>query len=120
MEPFTRLDPETSPVGRKFHALEHDMGGLSPFIGVRQVTAAVLLLVPATALAGALMYLPIVSGIVVITTTIDFRATGIITSPMLLGAVYLICWDWHRIRFLLDPDVAVPRTRRPPPAGEEP
>ena len=57
--PFTRLDPRMSEVGRLFAALEHDFGALYPFIGACQLAAAVLLLVPRTALVGALVHLPI-------------------------------------------------------------
>jgi uncharacterized membrane protein YphA (DoxX/SURF4 family) len=106
--PFTRLDPQTSDVGRLFHALQHDFGGLYPFIGACQLAAAVLLLVPRTALVGALVHLPITAGIVVITTTVGFRGTWLIASLMLLGVVFLLCWDWHRVRALVDPDLAVP------------
>jgi hypothetical protein len=44
----------------------------------------------------------------VITTTVGFRGTWLIACLMLLGVVYLICWDWHRIRSLVDPGVRVP------------
>jgi uncharacterized membrane protein YphA (DoxX/SURF4 family) len=106
--PFTRLDPQTSDVGRLFFALQHDFGGLYPFIGACQLAAAVLLLVPRTALVGALVHLPITAGIVVITTTVGFAGTWLIAILMLLGVVYLICWDWHRVRALVDPDLPAP------------
>ena len=106
--PFTRLDPQTSDVGRLFSVLQHDFGGLYPFIGACQLAAAVLLLVPRTTLVGALVHLPITAGIVVITTTMGFRGTWLIAWLMLLGVVYLVCWDWHRVRALVDPDLAAP------------
>jgi uncharacterized membrane protein YphA (DoxX/SURF4 family) len=106
--PFTRLDPRTSDVGRLFDVLQHDFGALYPFIGACQVTAAVLLLVPRTTLVGALVHLPITAGIVVITTSVGFRGTWLIADLMLLGVLFLICWDWHRIRALVDPDLPVP------------
>ena len=106
--PFTRLDPRTSDVARLFHVLQHEFGGLYPFIGACQLAAAVLLLVPRTALLGALVHLPITAGIVVITTTVGFRGTWLIAWLMLLGVIYLICWDWHRIRALVDPDLPAP------------
>jgi uncharacterized membrane protein YphA (DoxX/SURF4 family) len=103
--PFTRLDPRTSDVGRLFAALEHDFGGLYPFIGACQLAAAVLLLVPRTTLVGALVHLPITSGIVVITTTVGFRGTWLIAWLMLLGVTFLICWDWHRVKALCGPEL---------------
>jgi uncharacterized membrane protein YphA (DoxX/SURF4 family) len=107
--PFTRLDPRASEVGRLFAALQHDFGGLYPFIGACQLAAAVLLLVPRTTLVGALVHLPITAGIVVITTTVGFRGTWLIAWLMLLGVLFLVCWDWHRVKALFDP--------APPPAG---
>jgi uncharacterized membrane protein YphA (DoxX/SURF4 family) len=104
--PFTRLDPQTSEVGRLFDALQHDFGGLYPFIGACQLAAAVLLLVPRTTLVGALVHLPITAGIVVITTTVGFRGTWLIAWLMLLGVTYLVCWDWHRVKALFDPALA--------------
>jgi uncharacterized membrane protein YphA (DoxX/SURF4 family) len=106
--PFTRLDPQTSDVGRLFFALQHDFGGLYPFIGACQLAAAVLLLIPRTTLVGALVHLPITGGIVVITTTVGFAGTWLIAILMLLGVVFLICWDWHRVRALIDPDLSAP------------
>ncbi|TQM03049.1 DoxX family membrane protein [Pseudonocardia kunmingensis] len=106
--PFTRLDPETSDVGRLFAALQHDFGALYPFVGACQLAAAVLLLVPRTTLVGALVHLPITAGIVVITTSVGFRGTWLIADLMLLGVIYLLCWDWHRVRALVDPDLAAP------------
>jgi uncharacterized membrane protein YphA (DoxX/SURF4 family) len=112
--PFTRLDPRTSEVGRLFAALEHDFGALYPFIGACQLAAAVLLLVPRTALVGALVHLPITAGIVVITTTVGFRGTWLIAWLMLLGVVFLVCWDWHRVKALCGPELpADPSAARP-------
>ncbi len=103
--PFTRMDPRTSEVGRLFAALQHDFGGLYPFIGACQLAAAVLLLVPRTTLVGALVHLPITAGIVVITTTVGFRGTWLIAWLMLLGVVFLICWDWYRVKALCGPEL---------------
>jgi uncharacterized membrane protein YphA (DoxX/SURF4 family)/very-short-patch-repair endonuclease len=103
--PFTRLDPQTSDVGRLFAALQQDFGGLYSFVGACQLAAAVLLLIPRTTLVGALVHLPITAGIVVITTTVGFRGTWLIAWLMLLGLAYLICWDWHRVKALWGPEL---------------
>lgn len=97
------LDPETNLAGRFFDTL-HDAGFLYEFIGWTQLAAAVLLLVPRTATLGAAAYLPQIGGIVVITTTMGFQGTWVITSLMLLGNLYLLCWDWPRLRPLLGID----------------
>ncbi|ASU82283.1 hypothetical protein CDO52_05315 [Nocardiopsis gilva YIM 90087] len=81
-----------------FDSLYENFGALYVSIGICQLTAALLLLVPRTAALGALMYLPISIGIVIITTSLDFGVgTPTVTSLMLLGTVYLLCWDWHRV-----------------------
>ncbi len=82
------------------------VGYLAEFVGAFQVVAAVLLLIPRTALVGALIYLPTIAGIEVITLTTGFFGTTLtptITTLMLLGTVYLVCWDWHRVKPLVDP-----------------
>src|SRR6476660_1080942 len=55
-ERFTAL-PSNHPLGHYFDAL-HRTGFYYRFIGVSQLTAALLLLIPRTALLGALLYLP--------------------------------------------------------------
>jgi uncharacterized membrane protein YphA (DoxX/SURF4 family) len=112
-QPFTRLDPVADPIGHFFDALER-AGMLYEFIGVCQVAAAILLLIPRTAPLGAVVYLPQITGIVVITTTMDFHFTWVITGLMLLGNAYLLCWDWPRLRPLL---VGVPHPAGPVERG---
>lgn len=99
--PFTKI-PDSNPVGLFFDGLEQ-AGLLYQFIGTAQVVAAVLLLIPRTAALGALVYLPIISGIEVLTTTVPFPGTWVITSLMLLGVIYLLCWDWNRVKYVVYP-----------------
>ncbi|WP_306365805.1 hypothetical protein [Nocardiopsis sp. CC223A] len=102
-EPFTVAE-SLGEIYVMFTALHQDFGALYVFIGLCQVGAALLLLVPRTAALGAAVYLPIITGIVVITVSLDFGVgTPVVTSLMLVGAVYLICWDWHRVRPILGP-----------------
>jgi hypothetical protein len=97
--PFTKL-PTTDPVGYFFDALLRT-GELYPFIGVCQLVAAVLLLVPRTATVGALVYLPIIAGIEVLTLTVPFQGTWVITTLMLLGVIYLLVRDVDRLAALV-------------------
>lgn len=96
---FTRLGLE-SPVGFFFEAL-YRTGFYWRFLGLCQLTAAVLLLVPRTATLGALVYFPIILNIFVITVSIGFVGTPIITGLMLLASVYLLCWDYDKLKRLL-------------------
>jgi uncharacterized membrane protein YphA (DoxX/SURF4 family) len=68
------------------------------FVGTMQVLAGVLLLIPRTAFLGALLYLPIIANIFVITVSMGFRGTWLITGLMLLANLYLIVWDLPRLR----------------------
>ena len=97
--PFTVMDPST-PVGLFFHAM-HQSGAYWQFIGAAQVVASLLLLIPALAHLGALLFLPILVNIVVITTTMHFQGTPVVTVLMLLANVLLVAWDYHRWRGLL-------------------
>lgn len=107
---FTQL-PATDPVGGLFDHLEA-MGGLYTMIGICQVLAAVLLLVPATSLLGALIYLPVIASIVVITWTLPFGNTRFMTAAMLLGTTFLLAWDWPRLRSILLPHANAPARSR--------
>jgi hypothetical protein len=97
--PFTRL-PTEHPVGYFFDAF-YTMGLWHNFVGACQVAAAVLLLTPWTATLGAVIYFPIILNIFVVTISIDFAGTPAITGLMLLACVYLLCWDYDRLRGVL-------------------
>ncbi|TPW21963.1 MAG: DoxX family protein [Elusimicrobia bacterium] len=88
------------PLYRLFSAL-HSTGLWWRFIGFCQMAAALLLLVPRCHLLGALLYLPVLINIVLITFSMDFHGTEVITSGMLLANLYLICWDYHRWKSLM-------------------
>ncbi len=92
---FTTL-PTSNPVGFFFEAM-YQTGPYWHFIGVAQVVAAVLLLIPATATLGAVLFLPIGASIFLITWGVGFGNTVFITGGMLLAVVYLVCWDGDRV-----------------------
>jgi hypothetical protein len=54
------------------------------------------------ALLGALLFLPIIANVYVITISYDFGYTSVITGAMLLATVGLLAWDWHRLRVVLN------------------
>ena len=80
-------------------------------VGLMQVAAGVLLLIPGTALLGALLYLPIIVNIFVITVAMEFRGTWVIVGAMLLANLYLLAWDYDRLRNVL--------FREPPPLAPD-
>lgn len=97
-ERFTGL-PSNHPLGHYFDAL-YLTGFYYKFIGVSQLTAALLLLIPRTTLLGAILYFPIILNICVLTYATRFEGTRIATL-MLLANVYLLCWDYARLKYLL-------------------
>jgi uncharacterized membrane protein YphA (DoxX/SURF4 family) len=97
-ERFTGL-PSNHPLGHYFDALQLT-GFYYTFIGVSQLTAALLLLIPRTAFLGAILYLPIILNICVLTYATRFEGTRIATF-MLLANLYLLWWDYARLKYIL-------------------
>jgi len=95
-QPFTIL-PDSNPVGHYFNAL-YQTGFYYEFIGWSQMIAAILLLFPRTAHLGALMFLPIIANIAVLTTSVGFVGTWLITILMCLAATYLVAWEYDRLK----------------------
>ncbi len=95
-KPFTIL-PDTNPVGHYFNALYHT-GIYYQFIGWAQVIAAILLIFPRTSHLGALMFFPIILNIAILTNAVGFAGTWLVTILMFLASLYLVCWDYDRLK----------------------
>lgn len=85
------------PVGFFFEAL-YRTGFYWRFLGICQLTVALLLVIPRTATLGALAYFPLILNIFVITVSMGFRGTPVITGLMLLASIYLLCWDYDKLK----------------------
>ncbi|WP_303311842.1 DoxX family protein [Hymenobacter sp. BT730] len=97
-ERFTSLS-SNHPMGNYLEALHHT-GYYYTFIGVAQVTAAILLLIPRTATLGAILYFPIILNICILSHAVRFDGS-LLTSPlMVLANLYLLCWDYHKLKFI--------------------
>src|SRR5204863_3319120 len=97
-ERFTAL-PSNHPLGHYFDAL-FLTGYYYTSIGVAQLTAALLLLIPRTALLGALLYFPIILNICILTYATRFEGTRIATF-MVLACTWLLVWDYNRLKHIL-------------------
>lgn len=86
---------------REFFDAFFQAGEFYAFVGAMQILAALLLLSRRTTTLGAVLYLPIILNIFVITVAIDFEGTQVITGLMLLACIYLLCWDYDRWKILL-------------------
>ncbi len=95
-ERFTILGLD-NPVGFFFEAM-YRTGFYWRFLGLCQLAAALLLLIPRTATLGALVYFPLILNIFVITVSLGFRGTPFITGLMLLANIYLLCWDYDKLK----------------------
>lgn len=89
----------SNPLGRYFDVLL-TTGYYYTFIGITQVVTALLVLIPRTALLGALMYFCIIVNIGVLTYATRFHGTRIVTI-MILACLYLLLWDYDRIKHIL-------------------
>jgi hypothetical protein len=92
---FTLL-PVEDPIGFFFEAM-YRTGAYWHFIGLVQVLAAVLLLIPATAAWGALLFLPVGASVLLITWGIGFEGTIWVTLAMMLSVLYLVAWEGDRV-----------------------
>ena len=93
---FTLMSPE-SDIGLFFETL-YRSGLYWHFLGLTQVAAGLLVLWNATATLGALMFFGIMLNVFVITLSYDFRLTPVVTGLMLLATLYLLLWDYDRLR----------------------
>lgn len=98
-ERFAAGLPSNNPLGHYFDALQLT-GYYYPFIGVVQLITAILLLIPRTALLGALLYFPIIVNICVLTYATRFDGTRI-TTVMVLASLFLLIWDYDRLKHIL-------------------
>lgn len=89
-----------NPVGFFFEAM-YRTGFYWRFLGLCQLAAAALLVIPRTATIGALVYFPLILNIFVITVSLHFQGTPVITGLMLLANLYLLCWDYDKLKHLV-------------------
>ena len=88
------------PMGSYLNAL-HQTGYYYTFIGIVQIIAAVFLLIPRFVFLGALLYFPIILNIFILSYAVRFEGS-LLTSPlMLLANIFLLCWHYDRLKFLL-------------------
>lgn len=93
------LAPE-HPMGAYLVAL-YQTGFYYTFIGYVQVLAALLLLFNRTVLLGALLYLPIIVNIWILSFATRFDGSFITSPLMVLANLYILTWHYDRIRYLL-------------------
>lgn len=101
-ERFTDLH-NNQPMGHYLEALHHT-GYYYTFIGVLQMAAGLLLLIPRTALLGVLIYFPIILNICILSLAVRFEGSLLTAPLMVTSCIYLLCWDYHRLKFIIFPN----------------
>lgn len=101
---FTTNSQEDAPIGSAMHFFEvlYQTGLYWQFIGWAQVLAGFLLMTQRFAKLGAVLNLPILLNVFVITISMEFGGTPFITGMMLLANLLLIGWHWGELRSLVN------------------
>ncbi|WP_379964554.1 DoxX family protein [Epilithonimonas sp. UC225_85] len=95
-ERFTSIGTD-NPIGYFFEAM-YRTGFYYEFLGFCQLLAAFLLFTQRFATSGALMFFGIILNICVLTISMHFTGTWIITSLMLFASLVLLAWDWNKLK----------------------
>ena len=107
---------EIHPMGAYLTALYHT-GYYYTFIGYAQVLAAILLLFPRTVLMGALLYLPIIVNIWILSFAVRFVGSYITSPLMVLANLYILAWHYDKLRYILpfnrhSEEVSLPKPKK--------
>lgn len=95
-ERFTIIGTE-DPIGYFFEAM-YRTGDYWIFLGFCQLLTAFLLFTQRFATLGAILFFGITLNICIITISMHFTGTWIITSLMLFAALVLLIWDWDKLK----------------------
>jgi len=101
---FTTDSGELEPIYSAWHFFEtmYQSGLYWQFIGVCQLLAGLLIMTQRYSKLGAVINLPIILNIFIITLSYDFNYTPVITGLMLVANVVLLIWDWNELKILLN------------------
>lgn len=101
---FTTESGAENPINSSWHFFEtlYQSGLYWRFLGIAQFITGTLLVTQKYAKLGAILFLPIIVNVFVITISYDFRGTPIITGLMLLSTLFLIFWDWDALKVLIN------------------
>ncbi len=88
------------PMGSYLEALHHT-GYYYTFIGVVQVLAAIMLLIPRTVTLGAFLYFPIILNICILTFALRFDGSLFTAPLMTLANLYLLAWNYEKWKYIL-------------------
>ena len=101
---FTAESGAENPINSAWHFFEtmYQSGLYWKFLGFGQLMAGLLLITQRYAKLGAIMFLPIIANVFVITISYEFSGTPIITGLMLFATILLLLWDWDSLKILIN------------------
>ncbi|MCL6219962.1 hypothetical protein [Zunongwangia pacifica] len=101
---FTSESGELNPINSAWHFFEtmYQSGLYWQFIGITQLIAGFFLMTQKFSKLGALISLPIILNIFIITLSYYFAYTPVITGFMLLANLLLIIWEWNELKILFN------------------
>lgn len=88
------------PMGHYLEALHHT-GFYYSFIGVVQVAAAIMLLIPRAVTLGAFLYFPIILNICILTYAVRFDGSLFTAPLMVLANLYILGWNYEKWKYIL-------------------
>lgn len=111
---FTADSGAENPINSAWHFFEtmYESGLYWKFIGLSQLFAGFLLMTQRYSKLGALVNLPIILNIFIITLSYYFAFTPVITGLMLLANITLIVWDWNELKILINLTPFIDKTKR--------
>lgn len=89
------------PVWLEERLAEHGLGMYARFIALSQVIAGLLLLTQRFATLGAIITFPLILNILMVTVSMNWTGTQYINAFLLLLNVWLLLYDYHKLKFLL-------------------
>lgn len=101
---FTTESGALNPIDSAWHLFEtlYQSGLYWKFIGVAQLLTGFLLMTQRYAKLGAVLYLPVIANVFVITISYYFANTPVITGSILFANILLIVWDWNELKVLVN------------------
>ena len=101
---FTGESGAPNPIDSAWHFFEtlYQSGLYWKFIGIGQLIAGFLLMTQRFSKLGAIVNLPIILNIFIITLSYDFAYTPVITGLLLLANLVLLFWEWGEIKILFN------------------
>ncbi len=91
---------EIHPMGSYLVALYHT-GYYYTFIGIIQVLAAILLLIPRTVTLGALVYFPIILNICILSFAVRFEGSLVTSTLMVFANLFLFVWNYDKLKYII-------------------